>query len=392
MATPKAAGAQLAAEDFRQMGEFFAALAAAAFPITIADPRQPDTPLVFANQAFAEMTGYAVEDVVGRNCRFLQGPGTDPAARASLRQAMTDGVAVTVEMRNYRRDGSMFWNALSVSPVLGPDGKLRHFVGTQQDVTTRRDTDAALRQTQKLQAVGELTGGVAHDLNNLLTVLVGGLEVLGGAASEVRRQRSLALTREALSRAKRLTGQLLAFASRQQLDPRPEELNGLVRSFDSMARHSLGPGIQLELDVHAEPCAVQVDRGQVHATLVALLANARDAMPDGGRATIRTGPLAVAQAAPPHPQVPAGRYCMVTVQDTGHGMPPDVLLRATEPFFSTRQHQPGRGSAGLGLAGVYGFMRQSCGYLTLDSEPGRGTTARLLFPAQGAPAEIAPAE
>ena len=373
-------------DDFADAGDFFAALVAAQLPITIADPGQPDTPVVFANQAFADLTGYAVEEVIGRNCRFLQGPETDPAARATLRRAILDQAAVTVELCNYRRDGSAFWNALSISPVHGPDGRLRHYVGTQRDVTARRDAEAALRQAQKMQAVGELTGGVAHDLNNLLTVLVGAVEVLSGNATEPRRQRSAALTREALNRARRLTAQLLAFASRQQLDPRPEELNGLVRAFESLARHSLGPAIQLELELHPERCPVRVDRGQVHAALVALLANAQDAMPEGGRAVIRTAPLAVERPGPPHAHVTAGSYCTLSVHDTGHGMTPDVMQRAAEPFFSTRQNQPGRGGAGLGLSGVYGFMQQSRGHLTLESAPGQGTCARLLFPAECEPA------
>ena len=362
--------------------EIFAAVTAAGLPFTSADPNLPDTPVVFANQAFSEMTGYALEEVLGRNCRFLQGPGTDPSVRAAIRQAMAEQAAITVELCNYRRDGSPFWNALSLSPVHGPAGEVRHYVGTQRDVTARRDHEAALHQAQKMQAVAELTGGVAHDLNNLLTVLVGGVEVLKLETTEARRQRSLALMQEALARARRLTAQLLAFASRQQLDPRPEELNNLVRGFDGMARHSLGPAIQLELDLHPAPCPVRVDRAQVHAALVALLHNARDAMPGGGRAVIRTGALAVDRPGPPHGHVSAGSYCALTVEDNGHGMAAEVLRRAAEPFFSTRQDQPGRGSAGLGLSGVYGFMRQSRGHLTLESEPGCGTRARLLFPAE----------
>ena len=379
MAKPEGAD-DAQAEDAGRDEALFACVAAAGLPITIADPHRPDMPVIFANQAFADMTGYAVEEVLGRNCRFLQGPGTDPAVRATLRQAMAERAPVTVELRNYRRDGSAFWNALSVSPVLGPAGEVRHFVGTQRDVTARHDGEVALRHLQKMQAVGALTSGVAHDLNNLLTVMVGGLEVLGGEATEARRQRSLARAREAVSRAQRLTAQLLAFASMQQLDPRAEELNTLVRGFDGMARHSLGPAIQVELDLHPEECPVEVDRGQVHAALVALLSNARDAMPGGGRVVIGTGPLAVEQPGPPHCHVSAGRYCALQVRDSGHGMTPDVLQRATEPFFTTRRSQPGRDGAGLGLAGVYGFMRQSRGHLTLESEPGQGTTARLLFP------------
>ncbi len=365
-----------------QDAAFFAAVAAAGLPMTVADPSQPDMPVVFANQAFTALTGYPVAEVLGRNCRFLQGAETDPAARGAIRQAVADHSELTIELRNYRRDGSVFWNALFLSPVFGPDGGLRYYFGTQLDVTRQREAEATLRQAQQMQAMGELTGGVAHDLNNLLTVLVGGLEVVAGTALPERRQRSAARMREALARARRLTGQLLAFASRQQLDPRLEELNDLVQGFEAVARGSLGPNISLRLNLHPMPCPVRVDRAQVQAALVALLANARDAMPGGGEAVIHTSATTVTTPAPPHQGVTPGTYCALEVEDSGHGMTAEVLRRAPEPFFSTRQGQPGRGGSGLGLglSGVYGFMRQSQGHLTLQSRPGQGTRARLLFP------------
>ena len=361
---------------------FFAAVASAGLPMVIADPLRADMPVVFANQAFLDLTGYPLDEILGTNCRFLQGLETAPQVRATIRQAIAEQRSLSIEVRNYRRDGSVFWNSLFISPVFQVDGKLRYYFGTQLDVSQRREAEAALRQAQKMQAIGELTAGIAHDFNNLLTVLMGGVALLGTDASPDRQQRSQERMLQALVRARRLTTQLLAFASRQQLNPQPEEMNSLVEKCNEMARDSLGPAISLQLELDPSPCPVTVDCAQVQAALVALLANARDAMPGGGQVVIRTECVEVDATVPPRQGITPGHYCVLAVEDTGHGMTPEVLRRAPEPFFTTRHDQPGRSSAGLGLglSGVYGFMRQSSGHLQIESQPGEGTRVRLLFP------------
>jgi PAS domain S-box-containing protein len=365
---------------------FFAAVAQAGLPMVVSDPRQPDNPIVFANAAFLRQTGYPADEVLGRNCRFLQGPDTDPAAIREIRRALREGAAATVELVNYKRDGSPFWNALFISPVFGQDGELLYFFGSQLDVTGQRAAEAALRRAQKMEAVGQLTSGVAHDFNNLLMVIAGNLELMDKAGQPERRQRSASRMREAVARAQRLTKQLLAFARRQQLERRAVDLNALIASMGDLAQRSLGAGIRLEtrLQPGLAPCVA--DPGQVEVALVNLLLNARDAMPHGGAVTVTTGAVRLPPGAPEvvSGEVPAGDYVSLVVADAGHGMAPDVLNRATEPFFTTKDGGPG---SGLGLSTVYGFAKQSHGHLSLQSRPGRGTTAKLLFPCAAAPVD-----
>ncbi len=230
-----------------------------------------------------------------------------------------------------------------------------------------------------MEAVGQLTSGVAHDFNNLLMVVAGNLELLEKADRPERRQRLSSRMREAVSRAQRLTGQLLAFSRRQQLERRAVDLNALVTAAAGLAQRTLGPGIRLEtrLDRSLAPCLT--NPGQIEVALTNLLLNARDAMPVGGTVTIATGRVRLGPEAPEvaADEIPAGDYVSLVVTDTGVGMSPEVLSRATEPVFTTKGDAAG---AGLGLSTVYGFARQSQGHLLLRSQPGRGTGVKLLFP------------
>jgi PAS domain S-box-containing protein len=369
---------------------FFAAVSQANLPMVVTDPRQADNPIVSANAAFLRMTGYGADEVLGRNCRFMQGPGTDSAAIQKIRHAIRERASVTVELVNHRRDGTPFWNALFVSPVFGQDGELLYFFGSQLDVTGQRAAEAALRRAQKLEAVGQLTSGVAHDFNNLLMVIAGNLELLGKAEGAERRERLADRIGQAVSRAQRLTKQLLAFARKQQLDRRTVDLNALVAAMGELARRSLGPHVRLETRLEPDLAPCFADPGQVEVALVNLLLNARDAMPGGGAVTVSTGSVRLGPETPEvaSGEVPAGTNVSLVVADAGSGMPPEVLNRATEPFFTTKHGGPG---SGLGLSTVYGFAQQSEGHLSLQSRPGRGTVARLLFPcAPSAPEASAP--
>ncbi len=374
----------------RREDVFFAAVEQAGLPMVVTDPRKADNPIVFANAAFLETTGYALDEVLGRNCRFVQGPETDPGAVDAIRRALRARERVAVELVNYRKDGTPFWNALFISPVFGPDGELLHFFGSQLDVTRQRAMEAARRQAQKMQAVGELTSGVAHDFNNLLTVITGNLELLDRTEDPERRRRFVSRMREAVSRAQRLTGQLLAFARRQQLDRRAVDLNALVSDMREPAQRTLGPGIRLETRLNPALVPCYADPGQVEVALVNLLLNARDAMPGGGTVTVATELVRLEPDAPEVAtgEVPPGDYVSLVVTDAGTGMPPEVLRRATEPFFTTKPHGSG---SGLGLSSVHGFAQQSQGHLQLRSQPGRGTRIRLLLPRVGAEERGSPA-
>lgn len=366
-------------------GRLFAAAAAVTrIAMVLADARLPGQPIVFANQAFLDLTGFPAPEVIGRNCRFLQCPWTDAAAVQQKRDALAAERPVAVELLNRRRDGSLFWNAVFIAPVFGPNGRADYFFASQVDVTQRHHADEAQRKAQRMEAIAQLAAGLAHDFNNALHVVLGNL---GRAETRLADEPE---TRKALERARRggehaaaLTRQLLVVARRARLQPRAVALNTMLSELGEAFARTLGPAIELRygLDPRLPPCVV--DPGQLEAALLNLLTNARDAMPAGGRATVRTRTAKV-EASPPlggtAPSKP-GTYVVLAVQDEGQGMPPQVLTRAVEPFFTTK---PGRGS-GLGLATVHGFARQSGGRIDIDSSTGQGTTVRLFLPAAPAP-------
>ena len=343
---------------------FFAAVEMTRMPMVVTDPRQPDNPIVFVNRAFLDLTLYEEAEAVGRNCRFLQGPQTDPATVTEIRNAIADERAVALDILNYKADGTPFWNALYLGPIFDHEGQLLYFFASQMDVTERRATEQSSLQAQKMEAIGQLTAGMAHDFNNLLQVINGNLELalltLGTgnstAGESIRRAQRSAM------KAGKLTQQLLTFARKQRLEPRRVNLNALLVEFSELLVRTLGDKVELHLDLKPVLPACVLDPTHLEMALLNVLINARDAMPDGGEVKVATalGP---------------GNQVLICVTDGGEGMTPEVMRRATEPFFTTKG--PG---TGLGLAMVHGFVQQSRGRLEIDSTPGQGTTVRMIFP------------
>ena len=364
------------------------AIAAFVQGVAIADAARPDLPLVYVNSGFEAMTGYTAAEVLGRNCRFLQGRDTDPAAVAALRAALRDGRPALVELLNYRKDGKPFWNALSVVPLRDAAERLTHVVAVQTDVTPFKALEAQLQQSQKMEAVGQLASGVAHDFNNLLTVISGFTDVArGGLPPGDPADPLLAEVLAAGARAADLTRQLLAFSRRQVLQPKVVELNALVGGVQRMLARVIGEDVTLAAALSPAAGAVRVDPGQFEQVLLNLAVNARDAMPTGGRLTIETGAAELdAEYAAGRAEVRPGRYALVAVSDTGCGMAAEVQARIFEPFFTTK---PAGKGTGLGLATVFGIVKQSGGHVAVYSEVGRGTTFKVYLPPAPAPASAA---
>ncbi|WP_159711118.1 CHASE3 domain-containing protein [Geminicoccus flavidas] len=313
-------------------------------------------------------------DWVDEEGDFLETPEQLAAAPPEAAQR---GQPIVYERR--RKDGRTF--EMRRTPV-----STGGFVVTYTDITARLKTEAQLRASQRMEAVGQLTGGVAHDFNNLLTVVVGNLDLMLRDVQKARpdagRDPDLAAKlRAALGAAERgaqLTRQLLAFARRQPLEPQPLDLGRVVAEAATLLRRSLGETVEIEAATAAGLWTVLADPAQLENLIINLALNARDAMPEGGRLTIELANVVLdADYARENPEAPAGQYVLLAVSDTGHGMPPDVAARAFDPFFTTKPE--GKGT-GLGLSQAYGFVKQSGGHIKIYSEVGHGTTVRVYLP------------
>ncbi|WP_119462460.1 response regulator [Rhodospirillaceae bacterium SYSU D60014] len=258
-------------------------------------------------------------------------------------------------------------------------GKPKEIFGTWLDVTERRRLEQQLVHAHKMEAIGQLTGGIAHDFNNMLTVVIGSLDRLHRSLQDDKRAANrIEMALQGALRCSDLTQRLLAFARRQPLQPQALNLNELVPRMAGMLRRTLGEMIEIEIRPAPQLWIAWADPSQVESVLVNLVINARDAMLDGGTLTIETGNVSVSEAfAAQEPDLLPGDYVMLTIRDTGTGIPPELLDRVFEPFFTTKD--TGRGT-GLGLSITYGFVKQSGGHIKIDSQPGRGTTIQVYLP------------
>jgi len=383
--------AALADMSAHRDGVFFAAVEKTRMPMTIVDARQADYPIIFSNDAFLEMTGYSEHEVLGRNCRFLQGPETDRRSVQVIRAALAENREMAIEILNYRKDGSTFWNALFISPVYAPSGELIYFFASQLDVSRRRDAEDALRQAQKMEALGQLTGGIAHDFNNLLQVMVGHLDLMEMSLKGTRKpftpertQQTIDSVKQAVSRASTLTQQLLAFSRKQRLDGRTVNLNSVLAKMADLMRRTVGLEVDLAISLESDLPNAKLDPTQIEVALLNVLANSRDALNgrDARRVQIATATCVIDDANDGINDLRQGRYVRLSIVDNGSGIDPDIIGRVLDPFFTTKEEGQG---TGLGLSMVYGFAKQSGGTVTVGSEPGLGTTITLYFPvAEGA--------
>jgi PAS domain S-box-containing protein len=348
--------------------------------IVITDANQPDNPIIYASPSFERLTGYTQAEVLGKNCRFMQGKDSDPETVSRLRIAIAQGEPCTVELLNYRRDGTPLWIELRVSPIRDERGRLTHFVGTQADMTDRRALESQLRQSQKMEAVGQLAGGIAHDFNNLLTIIIGSCDLLKSNGSPSNSALASILDiRDAAGRATSLTRQLLAFSRKQILDPVVLNLNEVIKNINKMLLRLVGEDIELTASLFPAIWPVRLDPGQIEQVIVNLVVNARDAMPNGGRLMIVTSNVEWSdEDCRLFPDRTPGRYARIAVADSGSGMTQEIKNHIFEPFFTTKG--AGKGT-GLGLAVVHGIVKQSDGFIDVNSEVGVGTLVTLFFPA-----------
>jgi PAS domain S-box-containing protein len=336
-----------------------------------------DGTIVFANPAAAKLFGAGAPDLlIGRSIFSLVHPDDMRSARERTRLTLDEQKPIPiVDLRFVGLDGQTRTAALHALPMV-QDGKI-HSLVCARDVTALRQAEAQLHQAQKMESVGQLTGGIAHDFNNLLTVVIGSLDLaLGRVQGDAHTLVDSAL--RASERGAAMVRQLLAFSRQQALLPETLSFNDLVTGMGDLLQRTLGENIEVEMKTATGLWPARADKGQLESALLNLAINARDAMPGGGKLTIETAnahldeDYAAGQA-----EVTPGDYAMLAVTDTGTGMPPEVIARACEPFFTTKA--VGKGT-GLGLSMIYGFAKQSGGHLKIYSEVGHGTTIRLYLP------------
>ena len=327
------------------------------------------------NQAAEDLFGWSASEVIGN-----PPPIRLPDVAAEANRARSDRLRLRgIETEQKRKDGSAVVALLSIGPKRDALGQEIGKIIVLSDVTQLRQLEAQLRQAQKMEAVGQLAGGVAHDFNNLLTVIISYTAILlSNSGEEDAAYPDLKEIQAAADRAAALTRQLLAFSRRQVLQPQVIDLNGLIQNLSSMLRRLLREDIELVTGLGPDLWHVNADPGQLEQVLVNLVVNARDAMPNGGRITVETSNLDLDEEyAELHAGAPRGPYVVLAVSDTGVGMSPAIQTRIFDPFFTTKPQGEG---TGLGLAMVYGIVKQSGGYIWVYSEEGKGTILKIYLP------------
>jgi PAS domain S-box-containing protein len=344
------------------------------------------------NSGAERIKGYAQDEVVGSHFSRFYTPEEQTAGVPARALSTAAGVGrFEAEGWRVRRDGSRFWAHVIIDAIRDDNGELVGFAKITRDLTEKKKAaealeaaDKALFQAQKMESIGQLTGGVAHDFNNLLSVLSSGLEVLALQRKDGEPQasdsRTLESMRRAIDRGARLTQQLLAFARQQPLQAETRNLNRVITGFETVLRRAVNPGIEFVVELERKAHSAVIDSARFESALLNLVVNARDAMPDGGRLAITSANVTVgADAAALYGAgLAPGEYVRVTVADSGTGMPPEVVARAFEPFFTTKE--VGKGT-GLGLSQVYGFIKQSGGEVVIDSKSGEGAAVSIYLPA-----------
>ena len=330
-----------------------------------------DLPVVYANEASLQITGYAREELLGRSCRFLRGSDTDQAAVRELSAAVLGGRACQAFVRDYRKNGELFYNQMSLSPIRSPGGQLTHFIVVQRDVTGRRNLEQRLASVERMEALGRLASGIAHDMNNYLMAVLATLDGLQTEPATLQRHGvELQHIEDTVTRARSLMSQLLLFARTRLSEPSAVDVAGHVRDLRGFLKALLPADVKLRVYAGTEPLVACVDPAHIEQVVVNLVVNARDAITGAGDIMLTLSSDASA------PKL-GGRECVkIEVRDTGAGMSEEVQARAFEPFFTTKSGE----STGLGLATCFGIAKQYGGQIALESIEGAGTTCIVWLP------------
>ncbi len=343
--------------------------------------------ILYVNPAFEKVTGYTREEAIGQNPRILKSGRHDLMFYEQLWNTIKEGKVWSGSLINKKKDGRIYHEEATISPVKDEWGKITNFVAVKRDVTANLELSRQLVQAQKMEAIGTLAGGVAHDFNNLLTVMLGYSELLLADEDLPAQYRDdLTKINQSAKSGADLVQRLLMFSRKTEINPQPLNLNTRIEQLQKMLSRTIPKMIEIRLALADDLAAINADPTQVDQVLMNLAVNARDAMPEGGALTIQTQNITLDESyADSHLGAKPGRYVLLSVSDTGNGMDKETLQHIFEPFFTTKR--PGEGT-GLGLAMVYGIVKQHGGHIMCHSEPGRGTTFKMYFPAPASDEEL----
>jgi PAS domain S-box-containing protein len=335
--------------------------------------------ILYVNPAFERVTGYTRDEVVGRNSRILKSGQHDELFYRQLWENLSGGESWVGQFINKRKNGELFHEEAVISPVRDAGGKVINYVAVKRDITREREIEEQLRQSQKLESIGRLAGGVAHDFNNVLAAMMIEISLLQAKTTgDATTQEALTDLDKLASRAANLTRQLLMFSRRSPMQICSLDLNQCLADLHKMLRRLLGDDITVDFSNKSTLPPVAADRGMIEQVVVNLCVNARDAMPHGGKLVVRTAAVDIsAEQAEGRPEAKPGQFVCLSVTDTGTGMSQAVLERVFEPFYTTKEI--GKGT-GLGLASVYGIVKQHGGWLEVESQEGRGSTFLVFLP------------
>ena len=367
------------AERRRQQQRLSTAIEQVAEIVFITDP---DGTIRYVNPAFEKTTGYSPREALGQNPRILKSGKHDPDFYQEMWRTLTQGKTWIGHVTNKKKDGTLYEEETTISPVLDSAGKIVSYVAVKRDVTGEMESRRQLLQSQKIEVVGRLAGGVAHDFNNLLMVIGGYASLLLRRMPANDSNRHMAEEiRQTTERAAAITRQLLIFSRKQVVQAQRLDLNETLKEVDKMIRQMLGESIKVVKCGGKKLDPVMADPTQIQQVLMNLVVNAHDAMPVGGTLTLETRNVTL--PSPEFPGIPEGEYVLLSIRDTGEGMTPEVQSHMFEPFFTTKDRNKG---TGLGLAIVHGIVTTAGGHISVQSRVGEGSVFRILFPkAQGMP-------
>lgn len=366
---------QLLAENSRLVQ----AVNSASVGILITDPHQFDHPIIYSNPAFSKITGYQPDEILGRNCRFLQGDSTDPKTIEVLRQAIAEAREVKATLLNYRKDGQPFWNELKISPVFSDIGELLYFVGFQTDITDKKQLEAQVFRAQRLESVGNLAFGMAHNLNNALTPVMMAVDLLETKIQDNQSKSLFKTVTVNIERSADLVKQVLSFVRGVEGERQILQVETLIKEIEQIVKNTFPQSIQITTHILNQPSwRILGDATQLHQVLLNLCINARDAMPEGGNLSIRSENVLIdANQTQINIDAKDGSYMVITVKDTGTGIPPEILTKIFDPFFTTKEF--GKGT-GIGLSTVQGIIKAHGGFINVFSEVGE-TQFQVYLPA-----------